>query len=84
MNLQGCFLVREVRLWWKWMKTNKTLVVRYKVNYDDDAKILSDKFADIVDQHAVILKETPWKKFKGDGRISINGVGIIEWKVKNK
>lgn len=64
------------------MKTNRTLIVRYKVNYDDDSKLLSDKIADLVTEHAEWLYDHSGK-LKGDGRIQINK-GVIEWEMEDE
>ena len=63
------------------MKTNREMVVSYKVMYDDESKFLCDKLLAIVEAHAEWLRETPWENIGGDGRVAINDVGIFEWEV---
>jgi len=63
------------------MKTNRTLIVRYIVTFGiDDSKLLSDKIADLVTEHAEWLYDHSGK-LKGDGRIQINK-GVIEWEME--
>ena len=64
------------------MKTNRILKVKYKVLYDNDSELLTDKLLKIVQAHADWLKETPWENISGDGRVAISGIGVFEWKIK--
>lgn len=64
------------------MKTNRTLKVKYKVNYDDDSKLLMMKCLDLIKAHAKWMEDSPWTAFKGEGRIEFNNIGVIEWKAK--
>ena len=63
------------------MKTNRTLNVSYKVLYDNDTELLTDKLLEITKEHVKWMEETPWEDQAGDGRVVVPGVGIFEWAV---
>jgi hypothetical protein len=66
------------------MKTNRTLSVKYKVAFDDDSKLLTEMFADLVRAHGRWLRKAAWEEFSGDGRIVFNSRGVIEWEVEDE
>ena len=63
------------------MKTNREMVVIYKISYEDDSEPITPKWAEIVQAHADWIRETSWKNLVGDGRVAINNVGVFEWEV---
>jgi len=62
------------------MKTNRTLIVRYKVNYDDDSKFLSDKLTRLIKAHYKYCKDGG-HTIPGDGRIALGKLGVVEWEI---
>ena len=63
------------------MKTNRELVVSYKVLYEDDSKPITPIWAKIIQAHADWTTETPWQNQSGEGRVVVPNVGIFEWEV---
>ena len=48
---------------------------------DNDAELLTHKLYKIIAAHKKWMKGTPWTEQAGDGRVVIDGVGIIEWEI---
>lgn len=62
------------------MKTNHSLLVKYKLDLYDDNEELACKYRELVKAHYKYLKETPMQVFE-DGRIQIPNKGVIEWEM---
>lgn len=62
------------------MKTNRTLLVKYKVQMSDDSDYLTDKIRKLVKAHLKYLKEIG-RDSPAEGRIQIKNKGIIEFEM---